>query len=247
MTSSHRLLRFIGLLAMWSTTAFCQPVATEIHDHLASDPSLAGMRPVALTLDACSGRYDSELIDFLIQQRIPATLFATKKWLDRNPLAVSIIRSHLDLFDVEDHGENHIPAVLGAGRKVYGIPGEPDLIHLRREVLEGAKAIEAAIGVAPHWYRGATATYDAPSEQEIRALGYGIAGFSVNADLGATLKERAIVQRLKQVKSGDIIIAHMNRPASDTAKGLAVALKAMLGQGFVFVRLDRVKLTEVAP
>lgn len=80
---------------------------------------------------------------------ILATIFATKKWLDQNPFGLSVIKAHLDLFDVEDHGENHIPAVIGAGRKVYGIPGEPDIIHLRREVVEGAHAVEEATGVAP--------------------------------------------------------------------------------------------------
>jgi hypothetical protein len=37
----------------------------------------------------------------------------------------------------------------------------------------------------------------------------------------------------------------MNKPTSDTAEGLSVALKALLDQGFVFVRLDQVRLKEV--
>jgi peptidoglycan/xylan/chitin deacetylase (PgdA/CDA1 family) len=204
-----------------------------------SDPAI---RPLALTLDACSGKFDNDLIQFLILNRIPATIFATKKWLDRNPFGLSVIKAHLDLFDVEDHGENHIPAVIGAGKKVYGIPGEPDLVHLRREVLEGARAIEAATGIAPHWYRGATAEYDAQAVEEIGRMGYKIAGFSVNADAGATLRRDAIEERLKRVKAGDILIAHMNRPASDSAEGLAVALNQLLRQGFVFIRLDQVEV-----
>lgn len=211
---------------------------TEIHDRLlVPDQS---MRMVALTLDACSGKYDDDLLQYLIRNRIPATIFATKKWLDRNPVAVAAIKAHLDLFQVEDHGENHIPAVIGVGKRVYGIPGEPDLIHLRREVLEGARAVETAIGVAPRWYRGATAEYDLQAIAEIERMGYRIAGFSLNADAGATLKRGAIVQRLKRVRPGDIIIAHMNKPASDSAEGLAAALDDMIRQGFVFVRLDQV-------
>ena len=100
------------------------------------------------------------MIEFLIRNRIPATLFAAKKWLLANPAGAAVIQSHLDLFDVENHGENHIPAVIGAGRKVYGIPGEPDVLQLRREVSEGARAITDYFGVAPRWYRGATAEYD---------------------------------------------------------------------------------------
>lgn len=234
---------WIVLLAVVPLRALAQqPI--EVHQRLAAQEG--SPKRLALTLDACSGQYDDELIEFLIQNRIPATIFATKKWLDHNPLGVSIIKAHLNIFDVEDHGENHVPAVIGHGRKVYGIPGEPDLMHLRREVTEGGKAIEQIIGVAPHWYRGATAEYDPQAIDEIGKLGYKIAGFSVNADAGATLKRAAIEERLKHARSGDVIIAHMNKPASDSAEGLAVALAGLLRAGFVFVRLDQVALEAIS-
>jgi peptidoglycan/xylan/chitin deacetylase (PgdA/CDA1 family) len=203
-------------------------------------------KKIALTLDACSGKFDDNLIAFLIENRIPATIFATKKWLDKNPQGLAVIKAHLDLFDVEDHGEKHIPAVIGKGRTVYGIPGEPDVIHLRREVLEGAHAVESATGVAPHWYRGAAGEYDAQSIKEIEKLGYKIAGFSVNADFGATSKKKAIEKRLKRVKAGDIIIAHMNKPESDSAAGLAAGLAYLLKAGFVFVLLDQTGIRETS-
>jgi len=237
-----RLLRWLtlGVLVTASTVAAAQDRAVEIHDRLALPATSA--KTVALTLDACTGRFDAELVDFLIRNRIPATLFVTKRWLEVNPAGVAVIKAHLDLFDVEDHGENHIPAVIGVGRTVYGIPGSPDVVHLRKEVTEGARAIERYVGVSPHWYRAATARYDTQAEQEIHRLGYGIAGFSVNADEGATLHQTAIENRLKRIQSGDIIIAHMNKPSSDTAEGLSVGLIGLLKQGFVFVRLDQAKL-----
>ncbi len=215
----------------------------EIHDQVVSQPG--STKKVALTLDACSGKFDDDLIEFLIQNKIPTTIFATKKWIDENPKGLSIIKAHLDLFDVEDHGEKHIPAVIGAGRKVYGIPGEPDVIHLRREVSEGAHAVEDATGIAPHWYRSATAEYDPQAIKEIDKMGYKIAGFSVNADVGATSKKIAIEKKLEHVKDGDVIIAHMNKPASDTAEGLAVGLAYLTKAGFKFVRLDQVDLKEI--
>jgi peptidoglycan/xylan/chitin deacetylase (PgdA/CDA1 family) len=239
-----KLLIFIILsmtLAPLSVAAEQHPI--EIHDQLV--PQSESSNRIALTLDACSGKYDEDLIEFLIRNQIPATIFATKKWLDKNPFGLSVIKAHLDLFDVEDHGEKHIPAVIGRGMKVYGIPGEQDIIHLRREVLEGARAVEEATGVAPHWYRDATAEYDTQSIEEIGKLGYKIAGFSVNADSGATSKKITIEKRLAHIKAGDVIIAHMNKPSSDSAEGLAVGLTCLLKAGFVFVRLDQVDLREV--
>jgi len=67
----------------------------------------------------------------------------------------------------------------------------------------------------------------------------------VNADSGATAKKIAIEKRLENVKAGDVIIAHMNKPASDTAEGLSVGLAYLLKAGFVFVRLDQVDLREM--
>jgi peptidoglycan/xylan/chitin deacetylase (PgdA/CDA1 family) len=236
----RRLILTILCLFCWA--AWADEAAKEIHDQLRMPVQ---KQVVALTLDACSGRYDGSLIDFLIAHRIPATLFVTKKWLEKNPAGLATIKAHLDLFDVEDHGENHIPAVIGLNRKVYGIAGEPDIVHLRKEVVAGAEAVEAATGVAPRWYRGATAEYDDAAVEEIQKLGYRIAGFSVNADAGATLKKQAIEERLRNIKSGDIIIAHMNKPSSDTAEGLAVALTRLLQKGFTFVRLDEVDVEPV--
>lgn len=239
---------FAVVLATASIACWAGDKPIEIHDRLVPEAASGKPEPVkrvALTLDACTGRFDYDLIEFLIVNRIPATIFATKKWLDENPFGVSIIKAHLNLFDVENHGENHIPAVIGKGRKVYGIPGEPDVVHLRREVAEGARSIEEIIGVTPRWYRGATAEYDPQAIAEIERMGYKIAGFSVNADAGATLNKVAIEERLKHVKSGDVIIAHMNRPSSDTAEGLSVSIKYLQGKGFIFVRLDQADLKEI--
>lgn len=217
----------------------------EIHDRLVPQPGRAPR--VALTLDACMGATDDKLIEFLIQHKVPATIFATRRWLVRNPKTVAVLKSHLDMFEIEDHGANHIPAVIGTGKTVYGIPGEPDLAHLKREVDGGARAIKAHLGVTPHWYRAATAEYDAQSVAEIGKLGYGIAGFSVNADEGATLPAAIIEKRVKRATDGDVIIAHMNKPKSDTAKGLSAGIQYLLAKGFVFIRVDQAGLLKLPP
>jgi peptidoglycan/xylan/chitin deacetylase (PgdA/CDA1 family) len=138
-----------------------------------------------------------------------------------------------------------VPAVIGPGRQVYGIDGSPDMDHLEREVQDGAQAVEKLTGVRSRWYRGATGEYDAQALVRIAALGYRVAGFSVNADDGASLPREAILARLKAVRSGDIIIAHLNRPDSDTAEALAEGLKGLLAQGYRFVRLDAAPVREV--
>lgn len=200
---------------------------------------------LALTLDACSGEFDAVLMDFLIRERIPATLFVTRRWIRRNAAAVELLKAHAELFQIENHGTNHVPAVIGPGREVYGIAGMSDMQQLHAEVQGGALAIESAFGVRPHWYRGATAVYDRDAEREIERLGYRIAGYSLNADAGATLGAVAIEARLRQARDGDVVIAHMNKPRSATALALAAGLADLKRQGWRFVRLERTPLQPV--
>lgn len=209
----------------------------ELHERL--DAAAASQPEVAITLDACGGGYDAQLIRTLVALRVPATVFVTKKWLDRNPAGTAELLAHPDLFELEDHGTAHVPAVIGAGRRVYGISGQPDEQHLRDEIVGAARAIEALTGRAPTYFRGATAVYDAQALALIRALDYRVAGFSVNADAGATLPEAGIVARLRAVRPGDVVIAHMNKPAGATAEAFAAALPELLSRGYRFVLLSQ--------
>jgi peptidoglycan/xylan/chitin deacetylase (PgdA/CDA1 family) len=214
----------------------------EPHHRLAVAGSAA--HPVAaITLDACGGAYDTQLINLLIAKQVPATIFVTKKWLDRNPLGTAALLAHPELFELQDHGTAHVPAVIG--HRVYGIAGEPDMAHVRAEVTGAAQAITQLTGHAPHFYRGATAVYDPAALRAIETMGYAIAGFSVNADAGATLSQSSIVARLRSVKHGDVIIAHMNKPAGATFEGFAVALPELLARGFKFVKLSDAQLVPV--
>jgi peptidoglycan/xylan/chitin deacetylase (PgdA/CDA1 family) len=235
------MLLAIALLAPALGLAAMRP--TEVHQVLDLP---AGSKTVALTLDACGGAFDADLIRFLALYRIPATVFLTARWIARNPTGVAMLRANPDLFQLENHGARHVPAVIGPGRQVYGIEGSPDLDHLQREIEGGAQAVEKLTGTAPRWYRGATAEYDPQALARIAELGYRVAGFSVNADDGASLPKEAIVARLKAVKGGDIIIAHMNRPGSDTAEGLGEGLKRLLAEGYRFVKLDQAPVRVLA-
>ena len=213
----------------------------ELHDRLAPGDE-PDARVVALTLDACGGQFDADLIRTLVALRVPATIFVTKKWLDRNPVGTAVLLSHPELFELEDHGTGHVPAFIGAGRRVYGIAGEPDAAHLEAEVQQASTAIRALTGRSPAYFRGATAVYDRESMQIIGALGYRIAGFSVNADGGARLPESVIVRRLRALQPGDIVIAHMNKPAGATAEAFATVLPQLQARGYRFITLARAQL-----
>ena len=209
--------------------------AAEIHQRLdtrAADHA----RDVALTLDACSGAVDQTLLDTLVRLRVPATLFVTQRWLQRHPDTVTWLQGHAALFQIENHGARHVPAIVG--RALYGMSGPASVDGVLQEVRGGSDAIVQALGVTPRWYRGAGARYDAASQKAIEGQGLRIAGFSVNVDDGASLPAARVAARLRRVQPGDILLAHLNHPSAGTGAGLALALPALQRQGLRFVRLS---------
>ncbi|HKM65245.1 MAG TPA: polysaccharide deacetylase family protein [Acidisphaera sp.] len=197
-----------------------------------------GRLTVALTLDACPGAFDERIAAALIESRIPATIFASGLWLQRNPAGLTLLLSHPDLFDIENHGARHIPPVLGQ-RTIYGIPVAGDLDAIRGEVTAGADAVDAATGTAPRWYRAATGWYSPSATVAIEALGFGIAGYSLNADAGASLPPAGVSARIARATDGDVIVAHINQPKRASGAGVVAGVLALQRRGATFVRLDQ--------
>ncbi len=200
---------------------------------------------VALTLDACSGQTDHRILDVLIAEEIPATIFVTGRWIRRNPQALAVMAGRPDLFEIENHGLNHVPAIDRAGT-VYGIATAGSSQAVMREVEEGARWMEKAGLAAPRWFRGATARYTASSMSTIEAMGYRIAGYSLNADDGASVAARTAARRIAAAHDGDVIIAHVNHPEHPAGAGVAEGLLALKRRGAGFVRLGELDARQLA-
>ncbi len=196
-----------------------------------------GGRPaVALTLDACPGAFDMRLARALVEQSVPASLFLTALWIARNPDGLAFVLAHRDLFSLQNHGARHLPPVLGAGA-TFGLANAGTMDAIRAEVASGAATVEAACGQAPTWFRGATALYSPDALAPIRAMGFGIAGFSLNADMGASLPAASVAARITKAQDRDVIIGHINQPLRPSGAGIAAGIAALKAQGMAFVKL----------
>jgi peptidoglycan/xylan/chitin deacetylase (PgdA/CDA1 family) len=200
---------------------------------------------VALTFDACPGAFDQRVADALVADGIPATIFVTKLWLQRNPGGLAFLLAHPDLFALENHGELHIPPVLGRGT-IFGIPVAGDLPTIDHEITAGATAITAVTGATPHWYRAATGYYTPSVIPYIEQLGVGIGGYSLNADAGASLPAHSVAQRIAAAANGDIIVAHINQPTRPSGEGVVAGIKALQRRSATFVRFDKLLSNDVA-
>jgi len=134
----------------------------------------------------------------------------------------------------------HIPAVTGT-EKLYGIAPAGTLEAVSAEINGGAAAMAACGLSKPVWYRDATALYSGDALLRIRQMGYRVAGFSLNADFGASLPADKVHARLLTAKDGDVIIGHVNQPKRSSGAGIASGVVALQAKGFTFVRLAEVR------
>ena len=198
---------------------------------------------LALTFDACGSGgdgYDKDLINYLSENKIPATLFITGKWIDKNSNTFKAL-SENNNFEIENHGTNHVPCSV-SGKSAYNIAGENNPGEVVDEIEKNAERIESLTGRKPKFYRAATTFTDEVCPQIAGDLGEKIISFTLNGDGGATYDVNQIKNTLLKAPAGSIIIMHMNHPSSQTAEGLMATLPEMIKGEFKFVKLEDYQL-----
>ncbi|WP_238845816.1 polysaccharide deacetylase family protein [Nocardia terpenica] len=199
----------------------------------------ADSKQMALTFDACGGpdnnELNEELLNFLMSQEIPATLFLNKRWIEADPVRASRLAAN-PLFELGNHGTRHCPLSVN-GRAAYGISGTGSAQEAVDEVWANHEVLTRLVGRPPRFFRTGTAHYDDVGVAIVRDLGERPVGFSINADAGATYSAAQVQQAMSEAKPGVISIAHMHRPKSGTAPGMIAMLPKLRAQGFQFVKL----------
>ncbi|WP_017187444.1 polysaccharide deacetylase family protein, partial [Alkalibacillus haloalkaliphilus] len=195
---------------------------------------------IALTFDACGGPYgrgyDEELIDFLIEHEIPATLFINKDWIEHNE-EIFIQLAENPLFQIENHGTDHLPLSV-SGRTAWGIDGTSSPEEVYKEVQTNQQYIYELTGDTPSFFRSGTAYFDEVAVQMIQDMELEAVNYNVLGDAGGTYSSEQVEQSLLQSKPGSIALLHMNQPSSGTRDGVMNAIPQLIEQGYDFVHLD---------
>ncbi len=196
-------------------------------------------KQMALTFDACGGpgndQMNEVLMNFLISQRIPATLFLNERWIDADPKRAESLANN-PLFEIGNHGTRHCPLSV-TGRSAYGIPGTASAQQAVDEVWGNHERLIRLTGRAPRFFRTGTAHYDNVAVEIVHELGETPVGFSINADGGATFSSPQIQREMAAAVPGAIALAHMHRPKSATAPGMLAAITRLRSAGYEFVHL----------
>lgn len=201
-------------------------------------------KEVALTFDACGGserssQFDAGLINYLIENRIPATLFINSRWIQSNPEIFQRLAIN-PLFEIANHGTAHRPLSVN-GKSVYNIAGTASAEEVTHEINGNGDLIEKLTGKRPLFFRSGTAYYDEQAVEIAHKNGVEIAGFSILGDAGATFSASKVAQQLESARSGDILIFHMNHPEGGTREGIIEGVNKLKSEGFSFIRLSDVK------
>lgn len=199
---------------------------------------------VALTFDACGGSagsgIDEELIRYLKQEKIPATLFINGRWIDAHPNRFRELAAD-PLFEIANHGTHHRPLSVN-GRSVYGIRGTTDLEEALNEILENERKIVSLTGKRSKFFRSGTAYYDDVAVEAAGKLGVQAVNYDILGDAGGTYNRHQVKQALLQSRPGSIALLHMNRPGNGTAEGVQDAIPLLREQGYRFVTLGEYPL-----
>jgi peptidoglycan/xylan/chitin deacetylase (PgdA/CDA1 family) len=203
---------------------------------------MTSSKAVALTFDACGGAggsgFDKDLIDYLVREKVPVTLFISGKWIDEN-FDTFIALSRDTLFEIENHGLNHRPFSLD-GESAYGIHGTLNSGEAFDEIEANAWKIRALTNRYPNFYRSATTFVNEICVNLADKLGIKIVCFHILAGDALPKTSSAVIEDnvVRNIKSGAIVLMHMNHPERNTSKAVKKIVPELRSKGYSFWRLS---------
>lgn len=186
---------------------------------------------IALTFDACEtitpSYFDTLILNYLVKNKIPFTLFVNSKFALRNLAKLRII-SELPFVEIENHTHNHVQHMEMLTKD-----------SIIQEVLLLEKVLMDSIGVKPVYFRFPGGNYDSIALHEVEKLGYKVVHWTFpSGDPDKNLKpDRLVNDVISQAKPGNILIFHMNGRGYSTGKALPEIVSSLRKKGYLFVRL----------
>jgi peptidoglycan-N-acetylglucosamine deacetylase len=191
---------------------------------------------IALTFDACpTGRedeYDEKVVEVLVREKVPATLFMSGRWVEKNKDMVKLLAANPQ-FEIANHAFWH-PHML-----------EKDDERILRELKRTQDIIRKVTGMRPKYFRPPFGEVDErlarlAAEAGLVTVQYDIA--SGDPDPGLSAKK--IIQGVVgEAKGGSIVVFHMNKNGARTAEVLPKVIKQLREKGFELVTLGEMLAT----
>jgi len=164
---------------------------------------------VALTYDLCPVRtasgFDRELIDFLIEHKVPATFFMSGRWMAKHDAEVKQLLA-VPFFEIGTHGEVHAHLPMH------------ELDEQQQEIMGPVRLLKAKYGRPATLFRPPYGEYNDVTVEAVKALGLRFILWNIESgDPDPTLSADAILSRIhKRLKPGSVIVLHANGKGKHT-------------------------------
>ncbi len=224
LASKTCLIVFCLLFLLYSFPAWGK-IITELPTH---------RRLVALTFDACETKtpsyFDLTILDFLLRNRIPFTLFISGKFAKRtvNSMIIRCICKY-DFVEVENHSYSHPLHMERLTPK-----------EIEREVLRTEAILYSLTNRRTRLFRFPGGNYDERSLRIVERLGYKVVHWTFpSGDPDKSIDPISLKRWvLSRTRPGSILIFHINGRGYSTGKALPVIVKVLTRRGYSFVKLE---------
>ncbi len=183
---------------------------------------------VALTFDACPtarpDEYDEKVIEILLREQVPATIFLSGRWVEKNKARAAFLANQTQ-FEIAAHSYYH-PHMTEK-------PDDRDM----REFKRTQTLIKKITGKTPLYFRPPFGEVDErvarlAADAGLVTIQYDIASGDPDPNLSARALIRGV---LKKAQGGSIIVFHMNRNGVHTAEALPIVIQGLRKNGFKLV------------
>ncbi len=185
-------------------------------------------RKIAITFDACpTGKpdeYDDKVIDILIRENVPATLFMSGRWVEKNPEKAKFLAT-LPQFEIAAHSFYH-PHMM-----------EKDDARDVREFSRTQTVIRKITGKTARYFRPPFGEVDERVAKLAASAGLVTIQYDIpSGDPDPGLSPQRITRSiLRDAKGGSIIVFHMNKNGVHTAELLPEVIAGLRKKGFALV------------
>mgnify|MGYP001492356233 CR=1 FL=1 len=193
-------------------------------------------KEIALTFDACESNapayMDTSILNFIIKEKIPCTIFLGGKFCKRNMQKVKEI-SKYSFIDFGNHSYSHF-------LHMEKLPDETFI----KEIKDANDIIKDVIGRQPRFFRFPAGNYSAKTLHEVSELGLKTVHWSfASGDPDKKLSAGKIKNWvLAKAKPGSILIFHINGRGYHTGEILPQIVKTLKAKQYKFVLLKDVNL-----
>ena len=166
-------------------------------------------KTVALTFDLCPVRqgtgYDAALVDYLIEHKIPATFFASGRWIDKHDIEMKKLLA-VPFFEMGTHGQVHAHLA------------ELDEDHQRAEIIKAVDLLKSRYGVAAPLFRPPYGEFNDVTVEVVKKLGLQFILWNViSGDPDPSLPAPKMLAHLTaSTRGGSMIVFHANGKGAHT-------------------------------